>query len=75
MLLRVKSSNHMVEVSNLADLMNLNCERVTGFSQEGEDVHSEDTETYAKSDLVFLSGEKLPRCWTDPHYRDRELSR
>ena len=30
---------------------------------------------YTKSSLVFLSGESLPRCWTDPHYRDEELTR
>ena len=75
MLLRVKSSNHMVEVSNLADLMNLNCEKVVGLSQEGEDIHNQDVETYEKSNLSFLSGEALPRCWTDPHYRDQELNR
>jgi len=30
---------------------------------------------YMKSSLIFLSGEELPRCWTDPHYRDDELTR
>jgi hypothetical protein len=24
---------------------------------------------------VFLSGESLPRCWMDAHYRDNELQR
>jgi len=75
MLLKVRSTNHMVEVKNLNDLMNLNCAEVIGCDQEGEDVHSYDTEIYRKSQLVFLSGEALPRCWTDPHYRDAELMR
>jgi len=75
MLLRVKSSNHMVEVSNLVELMNLNCDKVIGRNQEGEDIHDQDIETYDKSNLTFLSGEELPRCWTDPHYRDAEISR
>ena len=75
MLLRVKTSKHMVEVSNLADLMNLHCEKVVGLSQEGEDIHDQDVDTYEKSNLTFLSGEALPRCWTDPHYRDKELNR
>lgn len=75
MLLKVKSTNHMIEVSNLMDLMNLNCDKVKGREQEGEDIHAQDTETFSKTDLVFLSGEKLPRCWTDPHYRDEELVR
>ena len=75
MLLNVKSTNHMLEVSNIMDLMNLNCDQVEGREQEGEDIHAQDTESYRKSDLVFLSGEELPRCWTDPHYRDSELNR
>ena len=75
MLLRVKSSNHMVEISNLADLMNLNCDKVQALNQEGEDIHIQDVDTIEKSKLVFLSGEELPRCWTDPHYRDNELNR
>lgn len=75
MLLKVRSTNHMVDISNLVDLMNLYCDKVEGREQEGEDIHAQDTETYRKSDLVFLSGEALPRCWTDPHYRDSELNR
>ena len=75
MLLKVKSTNHMIEVSNIMDLMNLNCDHVEGCEQEGEDIHAQDTESYRKSDLVFLSGEELPRCWTDPRYRYSELNR
>lgn len=73
MLLKEKTSNHMVEVINLMDLIDLNCDEVVGRYQEGEEV--QDPEHYKKSDLVFLSGEKLPRCWTDPHYRDEEIAR
>ena len=75
MLLKVRSTNHMVEINNLLDLMNLNCDKVEGREQEGEDIHAQDTESFSKSELVFLSGEALPRCWTDPHYRDGELNR
>ena len=73
MLLRQISSGHMVEVHNLFDLMNLNCTSVTGQCQEGEE--EQDPESFDKADLHFLSGEELPRCWTDPHYRDSELER
>jgi len=73
MLLKENTSNHMVEVINLMDLIDLNCDEVVGRYQEGEEV--QDPEHYKKSDLVFLSGEKLPRCWTDPHYRDEEIAR
>jgi len=73
MLLNQISSGHMVEVSNLVDLINLNCDEVMGRYQEGEE--AQDPMAFNKSDLIFLSGEQLPRCWTDPHYRDGELTR
>lgn len=73
MLLHERSSGHMIEVLNLVDLFNLNCDEVPGRSQEGEE--EQDPVMYKKFDLVFLSGEELPRCWTDPHYRDDELKR
>ncbi|MCK4586462.1 MAG: acetyltransferase [Gammaproteobacteria bacterium] len=73
MLLKEKSSNHMVEITNLINLIDVNCGEVVGQYQEGEE--AQDPEAYTKSSLVFLSGESLPRCWTDPHYRDEELTR
>lgn len=73
MLLRQKSSGHMVEVRDYIDLINLNNDEVVGFFQEGEDV--QDSDNFKKQDLVFLSGEELPRCWLDSHYRDNELTR
>lgn len=72
MLLKESSTGHMVEVTNLIDLINLNCQEVEGRYQEGEEV--QDPRRYPKSDLQFLSGEALPRCWRDPHYRDEELT-
>ena len=73
MLLRQKSSGHMVEVANYINLIDLNQDEVTGRSQEGEEV--QDPERFNKRDLEFLSGEDLPRCWVDPHYRDDEITR
>ena len=73
MLLKEKSNNHMIEVNNITDLFDLNCDKVTGRDQIGEE--EQDPESYRKSNLVFLSGEALPRCWQDPHYRDEELQR
>ena len=63
----------MVEVLSLDDLFNLYKDEVVGCYQYGEEV--QDPEKFKKSDLVFLSGEELPRCWTDPHYRDNKLKR
>ena len=73
MLLKNRANEHMVEINNLIDLMNMNCDAVIGRYQEGEE--QQDPETIRKTDLVFLSGEDLPRCWTDPHYRDADIER
>ena len=73
MLLKQKSSGHMVEVTNYINLIDLNINEVIGRYQEGEEV--QDPDKFNKSDLIFLSGEELPRCWSDPHYRDDELTR
>ena len=73
MLLKERSTGHMTEVLSLVDLINLNRDEVVGRYQEGEDV--QDPMKFKKSNLVFLSGEELPKCWTDPHYRDNELNR
>jgi hypothetical protein len=35
----------------------------------------QDPEKFKKTDLCFLSGEALPRCWVDAHYRDEEMQR
>ena len=67
MLLKEKGTEHMVEVSDLVDLMNLNITEVMGRYQEGEE--QQDQEVFQKQNLAFLSGENLPRCWTDPKYR------
>ena len=71
MLLKQKKNGHMIEVTNTIDLINLNIDEVMGCSQEGEE--KQDPMPYKKSELIFLSGEALPRCWIDPHYRDDEL--
>ena len=73
MFLNERTTGHMVEVLSLGDLFDLFKDEVVGRYQYGEEV--QDPEKFKKSDLIFLSGEPLPRCWTDPHYRDDELIR
>ena len=73
MFLNEKATGHMVEVLSLGDLFDLFKDEVVGRYQYGEEV--QDPEKFKKADLVFLSGEPLPRCWIDPHYRDDELTR
>ena len=73
MLLKQKENGHTVEVLALGDLFNPAHARVVGRYHYGEEV--QDPEHFSKLDLSFLSGESLPRCWCDVHYRDDELIR
>jgi hypothetical protein len=41
---------------------------VPGRLHVGEEL--QEPADFSKSDLVFPSGESLPRCWLDGHYKD-----
>jgi hypothetical protein len=71
MYLKQKKEGHLVEVLSLNDLFNPNHNNVVGRLHYGEEI--QDPEKFAKTDLIFPSGEELPRCWLDVHYRDKEL--
>ena len=73
MFLSQKSSGKMVEVLSLNDLFNPVHQELVGRYNVGEEL--QDPEKFSKDDLKFLSGEDLPRCWLDVHYRDDELVR
>jgi hypothetical protein len=68
MLLRQRSSGHIVAVQDLEQLCSAFHGEVLTRDQVGEE--EQEAESVAKSDLAFLSGESLPRCWTDPDYRE-----
>lgn len=71
MFLKRKSDGHLVEILGLQDLVNPNRKTLAGRLHYGEEM--QDPETFPKTDLMFPSGELLPRCWVDIHYRDMEL--
>ncbi len=73
MFLKHCGNGKMIEVLSLNDLFNPNHPRLVGRYNVGEEL--QDPEQFAKEDLEFLSGEPLPRCWVDLHYRDDELKR
>ena len=73
MLLKRRSDGHLLEVQDLQQLFSVFQEQVLVRDQVGEE--AQEPEAVSKRELMFLSGEALPRCWTDPHYRDRELRR
>ncbi|GAW96245.1 MULTISPECIES: hypothetical protein [Colwellia] len=70
MFLKNRKNGDMVDVDKIRDLTNLYHEKVLGCYQVGEEV--QDPQEFKKSELVFLSGEDLPKCWTDPNYRVRK---
>jgi hypothetical protein len=72
MFLKQKSSGHLVEVLSLNDLFNPKHANLVGRLHYGEEM--QDPEKFAKADLAFPSGEELPRCWLDVHYRDQEVA-
>lgn len=71
MFLKQKKDGHLVEVLGVSDLVNPNHKTVIGRLHYGEEM--QDAEKFQKADLTFPSGEELPRCWLDVHYRDSEL--
>jgi len=55
---------HVVEIKELSDPHSATvCVRWQAGEEEGDPI------AVKKSSLVFPSGEALPKCWLDPHYR------
>lgn len=71
MFLRHKPSNDIVEVMDLEALFDPFRIEVKGRFHAGEEM--QDPTGFRKSDMLFLSGEHLPRCWVDPHYKERKI--
>ena len=73
MFLKENEGHHLVEVLSLNDLFNPLHETLVGRLHYGEEV--QDAQQFKKTELTFPSGESLPNCWLDVHYRDNELRR
>lgn len=73
MYLKLKHSGDLVEVLEVRQLVDPCRDAIMGRIHAGEEL--QDPASFAKSGLCFPSGEDLPRCWLDPHYRDAELRR
>ncbi len=73
MLLMDKQTQHLVEVEDLISLCNPFENTVDACSNYGEE--KQDPEPFSKLNLMFPSGEDLPQCWVEPHFRDDELKR
>ena len=73
MFLKEKRTEDLLEVLSLTDLFDPFCKQLVGRYQRGED--PQDPQKFDKDGLVFPSGESLPRCWLDAHYREGEIQR
>ena len=68
MFLKYQQDGALVEVQDIKMLVDPNESKISGRIQSGQE--EQDLTDYEKVDLIFLSGEDLPRCWVDEHYRD-----
>jgi hypothetical protein len=55
---------------SLGDLFNPLHSYVIGRLHVGEEM--QDAEKFEKVGLIFPSGEALPLCWVDVHYREKK---
>jgi hypothetical protein len=71
MFLRHKPSGDIVEVMDMDDLFDPFKAEIKGRFHAGEEM--QEPAGFRKSDMQFLSGERLPQCWVDPHYQERKI--
>lgn len=67
MYLKHKTNGDLVEILSMDHLINPTHANVVGRYHVGEEL--QEPEEFAKANLVFPSGEALPRCWKDPNYK------
>jgi hypothetical protein len=67
MFLQIKDTNDLIKIVDFQELIDPNSNTVHGQDQEGEE--EQETDIFKKDELVFPSGENLPRCWIDANYR------
>lgn len=66
MLLKDKQRDVLVEILNPEALFDPSEATISGQVQSGEE--EQDPEPARKEDLIFPSGEALPRCWLEVDY-------
>ncbi len=70
MYLKHTSSGDLVEIEDMAGLISPAETQVRARFHAGEEM--QEAAMFAKAELVFPSGEALPRCWVDAHYREAD---
>lgn len=69
MFLHSKRAGALVKVLDADELIDPSKNAIQGRIQEGEE--EQEPEQFVKTDLIFPSGESLPRCWVDADYRSK----
>lgn len=67
MLLQLKNTQDLVKILDIQELIDPNIDLVHAQDQEGQE--EQEPDTFKKENLIFPSGESLPRCWWDANYR------
>ncbi|MGB3612467.1 MAG: hypothetical protein WBA10_01645 [Elainellaceae cyanobacterium] len=67
MFLKRKDEGDLIKISDVDELFNPVADQITGRRQSGEE--EQPPESFQKADLIFPSGEMLPKCWIDANYR------
>jgi hypothetical protein len=67
MYLRDRNSGDLVEVLDIAAMVDPCAAQLEGRFHAGEEL--QEPATFSKDELEFPSGEALPRCWKDATYR------
>ncbi|MDZ7661970.1 hypothetical protein [Thiohalophilus sp.] len=67
MYLKHSKNGDLVEVIDLGGLFDPFVADVSGRYHAGEEM--QDTQSFTKQELIFPSGEALPRCWVDANYK------
>lgn len=66
MYLKDKKTGDMVEVMDVAALIDPCVDQIKGRFHAGEEM--QETQGFTKAGLAFPSGEALPQCWTNRNY-------
>lgn len=72
MFVQHKRTKNLIEVLTMQELYDPFSLEIIGQSHSGEEL--QDETSYIKSELMFPSGEELPLCWVDPHYRETKVA-
>jgi len=67
MFLRQMTSSELIEAIDVMSIVNPSCSTFVARTYLNDEMA--DVKRYNKQEMMFPSGEPLPRCWLEPGYR------